>query len=228
MRVYRNFREAKNEIARDLNELGVEVFAGYQGMSHDKLDREAFTTKELQGYDYRVLVPTLTDLEPIQPWADAEWADRLSGIRGHPVNPGEAWKLRSDLWTPLLEEDGRFSYTYSERLAHSVPPVIFELYERPTSRQAYASVWDPRLDGFMMGTRRVPCSLGYHFMLRNGALDVTYTMRSSDFATHFDNDLWLALKLQTFVAEKINQPVGTLTHVVHSLHTYAKNVAGIF
>lgn len=235
MRVYSDFRQAKNEIARDLNELGVEVFAGYQGMDHSQLDREAFTTKELQGYDYRVVTPRFVDLEPVQPWADAEWEERLSGCRGAPTNPGEAWKLRPDVWTPLLEvpefgvpEQARFSYTYSERFADSVAPAIFELYERPTSRQAYVSVWNPKLDGPNVGHRRVPCSLGYHFMVRQGALHVTYTMRSSDFGTHFDNDLYLGLKLQHFVAERIDQPVGSFTHVVHSLHTYAKNVAGIF
>lgn len=237
MRIYRDFQQAKNEIRRDLNELGVTVFAGYQGMDHSELDREAFTTKELQGYDYRVAVPRLEDLEPIQPWADAEWEERLSGIRGNSVNPGKAWKLRPAVWEPLLEtpkfgslahENRQFSYTYSERLAESVPPAIFELYERPTSRQAYVSVWNPVLDGPNVGTRRVPCSLGYHFMVRQGALHVTYTMRSSDFNTHFDNDLYLALKLLIFVADKIDQPVGSLTHVVHSLHTYARNVAGIF
>lgn len=233
MRVYSTFRQAKNEIARDLNELGVKVFAGYQGMDHSKLDREAFTTMELQGYDYRVVRPRLEDLEPVQPWADAEWEERLSGIRGNPVNPGEAWKLRPDVWTPLLEPGTekirpQFSYTYSQRFAESVPPAIFELFERPTSRQAYVSVWDPKLDGPNVGTRRVPCSLGYHFMVRQGALHMTYTMRSSDFSTHFDNDLYLAMKLLAFFCERIDQPMGTMTHVVYSLHTYAKNVAGIF
>lgn len=230
MRLYSNFKQAKNEIARDLNELGVTVFAGYQGMDHAALNREAFTTKELQGYDYRVVRPRFEDLNPTQPWADAEWEERLSGIRGAPVNPGEAWKLRPEVWKPLLEdgEDPQFSYTYSERLAESAAAAIFELYERPTSRQAYVPIWDARLDSPNVGKRRVPCSLGYHFMVRQGALHVTYTMRSSDFATHFDNDLYLALKLQRYVADRIVQPVGSFTHVVHSLHTYAKNVAGVF
>lgn len=235
MRVYSDFRQAKNEIRRDLNELGVEVFAGYQGMAHDALDREAFTTKELQGYDYRVVQPRLRDLDPTQPWATAEWEERLSGCRGAPVNPGEAWKLRPEVWEPLLEpgdpelgDDEHFSYTYSERFAESVAQAIFELYERPTSRQAYVAVWNPQLDGPNVGHRRVPCSIGYHFMVRQGQLHMTYTMRSSDLATHFDNDCWLALMLQLFVAERINQPVGSFTHVISSLHTYAQNVAGIF
>lgn len=235
MRVYSTFKQAKNEIGRDLNELGVEVFAGYQGMDHSKLDREAFTTKELRGYDYHVIKPRVEDLDPVQPWADAEWEERLWGCRGNPVNPGEAWKLRPDVWTPLLESDpshpgvpDRFSYTYSERLAVSFGPAVFEMSEHPTSRQAYISIWDPAKDGRNMGHRRVPCSLGYHFMYRQGAVHVVYTMRSSDFATHFDNDLYLAMRLLQYFCDRIDQPVGTFTHVIYSLHTYAKNVAGIF
>lgn len=228
MRIYSDFRQAKNEIARDLNELGVTVFAGYQGMDYSKLDREAFTTKELQDYDYRVVTPRFEDLDPVQPWADAEWEERLSGCRATPINPGEAWKLRPEVWSPLLEADGRFSYTYSERLAESFTPVFWELFDHPTSRQAYVAIWNPQLDAPNVGHRRVPCTLGYHFMLRQGVLHMTYTMRSSDFATHFDNDLYLALKLQHYTAERLAQPVGSFTHVVYSLHTYAKNVAGIF
>lgn len=231
MRVYSDFRQAKNEIARDLNELGVEVFAGYQGMDHAKLDKEVFTTKELQGYDYRVVRPRVEDLDPVQPWADAEWEERLSGCLGAPVNPGEAWKLRSDVWEPLLEERGGqsvFSYTYSERLAVSFGPATFEMFDHTTTRQAYVPIWDPAKDARNMGKHRVPCSLGYHFMYRQGAVHLTYTMRSSDFATHFDNDLYLAMKLLTYFCDRVNQPVGTFTHVVYSLHTYARNVARIF
>lgn len=228
MRVFTDFMDAKNEIRRDLNELGTTVFAGYQGMDHAVLDRDKFTTKELTNYGYVVTRPFVSHLQPIQPWADAEWEERLSGCRGAPVNPGEAWQLRSDVWSPLLEDNGKFSYTYSERLAASVGPAIFELYEHPTSRQAYVSVWDPRLDGPNLGRRRVPCTLGYHFMLRGGALHVTYYMRSSDFGTHFDNDIYLALKLAAFIADRIDQPLGSFTHIINSLHVYAADVAGVF
>lgn len=228
MRVYGDFRAAKNEIARDLNELGVSVFAGYQSKNIEDLDRDKLTTKELENYGYVVVTPRDSDLEPVQPWADAEWSERLTGIRGYPVNPGKAWRLRQEVWGPLLEADGRFSYTYSQRLWPSVADVVFALSANGNSRQAYVSIWDTMVDSNRLGVRRVPCSLGYHFMLRNGALDMTYTMRSSDFATHFDNDCWLALQLQAYVAERLDQPIGSFTHFINSLHTYAANVAGVF
>lgn len=226
VRVYQNFKEAKNEIKRDLNELGTEVFAGYQSK---QVDREAFTTKELQNYDYRVLQPRLVDLEPPVPeWVDAEWCERLEGIEGRPVNPGEAYKLRRELWDDLMEGD-RFAYTYSERFALAeVPLMIRKFRQNLESRQIYVSIWFPDVDVQNIGVKRVPCTLGYHFMLRNGRLDITYYMRSSDFSTHFDNDCFLAIRLQEYVAWKLEVPLGNFTHVINSLHVYAKDVAGTF
>lgn len=226
MRLYRDFKAAKNEIARDLNELGVRVKAGYQSK---KVDLDEFETTELQNYDYRVVRPRLEDLDPIQPWAEWEWSDRLRGIYGEATNPGSAWTKRKNLWDPLREGDGKFSYTYSERLKRACVPIMLnELRKHPQSRQVYISIWDPYIDGPRLGYRRVPCSLGYQLMLRDGAIHLSYHMRSSDFATHFDNDLWLALMLQRWFATELDQPIGSFTHVLGSLHTYTKNVEGVF
>jgi len=225
VRVYRDFREAKNEIRRDLAELGTRVVAGYQ--SKKLINPDELATKELTGYDYRVLMPVSDELDPVQPWAKGEWQERLLGIHGEPVNPGKAWTLRPEIWTPLLEGDGKFSYTYSERMV-VVPEIIAGLKRNPASRQAWLSIWDPAIDTPRLGDRRVPCTLGYQFLYRKGALDIEYHMRSSDFATHFDNDIWLACMLQQYVANAIEQPVGQFVHVLGSLHMYENELRGIF
>ncbi len=36
-------------------------------------------------------------------WADAEFQERISP---NDINPGEAWKLRKDLWEQFLDEKG--------------------------------------------------------------------------------------------------------------------------
>jgi len=237
MRSFRNFIDAKNEITRDLNELGISVFAGYQSKEVSEADVEKLTTKELRDYDYIVLQPNPLDLRPTQPWADAEWAERRKGINGNPLNPGRAWKLRPDVWEPLLEDvsirpgeiEQRFSYTYAARLAvNDIPHMLTEMRKHPTSRQIYISIWNPQLDSQRVGRRRVPCTLGYQIMYRNGKIDIAYHMRSSDFATHFDNDIWLALQLQQFFATALDQPIGTFTHKIGSLHVYASEVSHAF
>ena len=81
MRVFKNFEQARNEIRRDLNELGIEVFAGYQSKALEDLDRAEFTTKELQNYGFIVIQPKQEDLvEHHLTWCPAEWEERLQGI----------------------------------------------------------------------------------------------------------------------------------------------------
>jgi thymidylate synthase len=236
VRVYSTFKEAKNEIARDLNELGREVFAGYQSKDLSTLPA-SMKTKELTDYDYIVLKPDFGDLNPTQPWADREWRERLAGILGRPLNPGHAWEARKDVWEPLLEqraddpqreENRAFSYTYSERLALANVPNAVEAFEANVfSRQVWIPIWNP-IDNDRLGKRRVPCTLGYQLTVRRGEMNIAYHMRSSDFSTHFDNDIWLAMQLQKYIADEIAVPVGTFTHKLGSLHVYAADVAHVF
>lgn len=263
MRIYRDYAQARNEIERDLAELGRKVFAGYQSMTIDEERREDLTTMELTNYDYRIIRPREEDLEPFIPdqlWLDAEWLDRVEGIHGRPVNPGDSWLHRRSLWEPLLEKieltpveiDGvkmmqhrsepvrKFSYTYSERLSRSLQvfKALEALVQNPHTRQAYVAIWDPMVDSERLGKRRVPCSVGYQITIRDNALHMTYLMRSNDFHTHWANDLALAQRLMEWFHGQLNlyydandQPgidLGSMTHVVGSLHVYAKDVAHVF
>lgn len=63
----------------------------------------------------------------------------------------------------------------------------------------------------------------YQFMVRDGKLDVIYVMRSSDFATHFQNDIWLADELRRYIASQLNLPIGKFIMFVSSLHIYKKD-----
>lgn len=229
MRIYKSFPEAKNEIARDLNELGLDVHTDtYQ----DKFigDKPEFATKELPNYLYMVLDPDFTQVEGIHSeWVEQEWQDRLIGS----LNPGNAWKTRPEVWEQFLEKDerghNRFSYTYSERMGGKhIQHIIEELKRHSQSRQLYLSVWKQNTDEERLGNRRVPCSLGYHFLYRQEKLHITYSMRSCDFVTHYPNDICLAAILLHHVAEKAKLEVGTFTHFVGSLHVFAKDVEGVF
>lgn len=252
MRIFENFPEAFGEIARDLREMGIHV------KNKKMQDKEgAFHTYELCNYGYTVLNPDFAHLEPTQPWAEVEWEDRLSGIENHPSNPGEAVDLREDdhmIWADYLEIGGRplpygvtidsliksqphlandpaiFAYTYSERFAinQQVWRIIRELRENPDSRQLYVSLWDPHHDCERLGVRRVPCSLGWHFLFRNERLHVTYFMRSCDFVTHFQNDVWLTLKLLHYVAENAGFKPGRFSQFINSFHVYEKDVKDVF
>lgn len=228
MRFFKDFIQMQSEVVRDLAELSVRVHTmTYQ----DKYigDDESMATREAQDMIYRVTSPDLADLDPSQPWADAEFDERTQAYRegGKGLNPGEAWKLRPEVWTEFLESDGRFSYTYSERLAETLEMVIEELRQRNMSRQLFIPIWQPE-DAYKLADRRVPCSLGYWLNYRQEQLNITYLQRSSDFFTHFTNDVYLARKLQEFIAAEVGLEPGHFTHWLGSIHVFEKDVAHVF
>lgn len=228
MRMYLDIREALEEIKRDLKEMGIEVRTKTMQDKNIELI-STFFTLELQNYNYMVLNVDPTKVPGVsQPWADSEFLER---IRFKPVNPGEAWKSRTEIWEPLLEGGGKFSYTYGERLHlnYQLERIIGRIKEDPQSRQLWLSIWSPDIDPSNMGgKKRIPCSLGYNFQVREGKLNMHYLMRSCDFNTHLVNDIYLAQRLLLYVADKTNYPVGTFTHTIFSLHIYKKDVEGVF
>lgn len=237
-----NCGEAVNEIRRDLAEMGLDVHPhSYQNKI--VADDPNFATKELTNYVYSVVDPDLADLPNIDSdWVKAEAGERFSGKR---INPGEAYKLRYDVWKEFLVDDGsRFDYTYPERLNPSVPGslcnidqiqrVVDELANNPDSRQCFISIWNPLDITEMGGIRRIPCSLGYLVQVRGGKLQITYLQRSSDFATHFQNDVALSIALANCISARLKSkysldyPVGLFTHWIGSLHVYHKDIKTVF
>lgn len=226
MRIYTDFKIALNEIKRDLAEMGIDV---HPQTMQDKFvaNDEAFATKELQNYIYTVVdaCDSLSQLNPVQPWADYEFLERINGQQ---QNPGTAWRYRDEVWNEFLH-DGKFSYSYGERIGDQISTLANELMIHPDSRQIYLSIWNPELDPYRIGGKqRVPCSLGYLFQVRGGKLHITYFMRSCDFATHMQNDMYLATKLMKYMSDLIDVKPGNFTHFIGSLHIYKKDTEGVF
>jgi thymidylate synthase len=226
MRIYLNFPEAMGEIKRDLAEMGIKIHPmTYQDKDVSKDPN--FDTLELQNYVYTVVHPDTTGLKPTQPWADAEFDERIGHL---PVNPGTAWKLREEVWREFLCENGCFAYSYSERFSNfeQIARIIHRIKVDPDSRQLFLAVYDPHDIVNMGGVSRVPCTLGYQIQIREGLLHLTYLQRSADFVTHFANDVYLAVKMQEYLSKHSGYPVGRFTHVVLSLHMFRKDAAGVF
>lgn len=240
MRIYINAEEMIEETKRDLAEMGIVVRPATMQDKYIKGNPD-YETRELQNYSYCLLDAKSQDIPGvIQPWADAEFLERVTDpfLRApdgklsepHFPNPGKAWELRKEVWTEYLHE-GKMAYTYNELIWNNdqVTKVINRLKEDPDSRQLWISLWNPDKDpDFLGGVSRVPCSLGYGLQVRDGKLNLHYVMRSCDFATHFRNDVYLAIKFLEWVAEKTGYPVGSFTHTIFSLHVYNKDVEGVF
>lgn len=230
MRIYSNSFELMSEMGRELNSYGQIVKPKtYQNKVIE--GNEDFITKELICQQY-----CLTSLgDPVwlfvfshsKEWADAEFQERIdiSDI----TNPGKAWELRKDLWEQFLV-NGKFDYTYNERMV-ILPYTIQLLKSDSDTRKAVLPIFNGNGEDdtlYYHGNKRIPCSMYYDFLIRqNGkgekVLHICYHQRSSDFAQHFGNDVYLAWRLMEYVAQEVGVKPGYLYHTIDSLHIYKKD-----
>jgi hypothetical protein len=192
-----------------------------------------------------------TELKPNLPWAQEHFKERVDGIPLNPGNSYKIWPFYGND-SNVRTENKKFSHTYMERMwpkyagqspdtsgnidrtsLHSYPnsgirynlgdldSLINHLKKDPYSRQAYLPIWFPEDTGVEHGGR-VPCSLGYHFIIRNGFLHCNYYLRSCDYFRHLPDDLYLAIKLMKWVIQQTELDVkpGFLTTHITSLHIF--------
>lgn len=232
MRIYSNSFELMSEMGRELNSYGQTVKPKtYQNKVIE--GNEDFITKELICQQY--CLTSLGDsvwlfvFSHSKEWADAEFQERID--TSDIINPGKAWELRKDLWEQFLV-NGKFDYTYNERIIHVIKPLIRLLKDDNDTRKAVLPIFNGDMDGldtdWYDGNRRIPCSMYYDFLIRrNGkgerVLHICYHQRSSDFVTHFGNDVYLAWRLMEYVAKEVGVKPGYLYHTIDSLHSYKKD-----
>ena len=226
MRIYDDCYQLMSEMMRDVWEMGQTVAPNSYQNKIIKGDEE-FLTKEFQNYTY-----TLTSLkkekalffftgDSVKDWAKREFSERIAG--NDFKNPGEAWKTRPEVWTQFLNSNQEFDYTYNERIRASLDEILRELVLNPDTRQAWMPIFWPGDTEYLGGKRRIPCSLGYFFSVRDGQLNMTYIQRSADLVTHLGNDIYLAWQMMDYVARYIFVKPGFLTHMIFSLHAYKKD-----
>lgn len=246
MRIYSDCRELMSEMGRNLWEMGlINKPKSYQNKVVE--GNEDFITKELICEQYCLTSLKHEDFlftfSRDKEWAFAELDERIHDSS----NPGDAWRKRKDVWEQFLveqknfmtgEEEKVFDYTYPERIHYSFSNkggvsdnlihVIKELKKNPDTRQAIIPIYsldDPQWIG---GIKRVPCSMYYDFLIRDDGkggkqLNICYHQRSSDFVTHFGNDVWLAYKLMEYIAKDLGVKPGYLYHTIDSIHSYKKD-----
>ena len=136
-------------------------------------------------------------------WALVHHAERVSGI---PHNPPPSHKIWQGASESMSKRDAtKFSHSYPERFweDQSLGKLIDLLVKEPDTRQAYLPMYLQKdLDDSLAG-ERVPCSLGWHFIIRNNRLHVMYPMRSLDVAKHLGNDLFFINALTLFIIQRL-------------------------
>lgn len=221
--------------------------------SQDVSDKPEMDTKELNGVTYWVGVPDNAPRWAEMTRANIPWAEDhfLERVGGEPLNPppSEQWWPFAQQGNKEHKEGEKFSHTYPERIWPKwagIPPanygsvfyklpgiryhagdlsdVIALLTKSPATRQAYLPIWFPEDTGNVSNVR-VPCSIGYHFLLRNGRMDCYYTLRSCDFLRHWADDVYMAGRLLQHVVGKlqangITASAGSLHMTISSLHVF--------
>jgi hypothetical protein len=172
------------------------------------------------------LTPRLMrEIKPNLPWADAHFEERVSR---NPSNPGEEYK-NWPWWqgqyhaTASLADRTKFvfDHTYQERFwarydeegitrrgiryrYGDLDDVVKLLETHPYTRQATFPIFFPEDTGASFGGR-IPCTLHYHFLLRDNQLHMWYPIRSCDLVRHFRDDLYLACRLMLWVLEELRE-----------------------
>lgn len=82
--------------------------------------------------------------------------------------------------------------------------VLKLLSREPFTRQAYLPIFFPEDTGAVHGGR-IPCTLGYHFMLRDGQFHIHYSIRACDALRHFRNDIYLTVRLLYYVLDYLKR-----------------------
>ena len=240
MRIFSEFGEMMDEVERELFEMGINNQP--QTMQDLQVGNDSsYLTKELPGYSYALsgralkdtsiveLLGKVSDEERanIQRYIFAEIQDRLSIEH---QNPGRSWMFREHVWKKFLHE-GKFSYTYNERMKSQLGRIVDELKRNPGTRQAVITLYDKHKDlKNLGGVARIPCSMHYQFLLREynqiKRLYLFYTMRSCDYYTHFPIDVALAVLMLRAVADEVDAIPYVFTHFIGSLHAYKKDFEG--
>lgn len=164
------------------------------------------------------------ELQPHTPWVDDHFIERVCGA---PINPGYTWERWpwANSAANFRDSKGRFEVNYMERfwaggIFEDTPvegqssaltgirgrpygdldTIVKLMVKEPQTRQAYLPIYFPEDTG---AGGRVPCSLGYHWMMRNRRLHVHYPIRSCDFYRHFQDDVYLAVRLTMWLRDRL-------------------------
>lgn len=261
--IYGNFKDAIKASVRRLVDAGVEVHPNnWQSMDvsqrKEALMKEllAVQFQVAMSSDLEVL---RDEIKPNLPWADKHF--ELERVSREPINPGVTWEIWP--WANSahqFKQSGQFDHSYAERYwpkfagytvdghidtsygpgdgRHGVrdpvgdlDDIVTRLHQDPTTRQAVLSVWHPE-DASPSG-RRVPCSLSYQFIVRNGYLHVLYSIRSCDAYRHFRDDLYLTARLALWVLLELrkkdaswdNVSLGLFTITIGSFHCFVNDIS---
>lgn len=115
-----------------------------------------------------------------------------------------------------------FSSSYGWKIMNQLTIVFSELIKNRDSRRAYINILHPEDDVIRITktTHEYPCTIGLHFMIRDGALHLVVNMRSNNCFSVMPYDVYNFTCLQMYLADKLEIPYGYYHHQMNSAHIY--------
>lgn len=166
--------------------------------------------------------------------------ERLCSFRhggSHPVYPyveGLWMLLGEDSPTRLIHYNrfasqfvnpntGLLDGAYGPRLAPQMLKVYELLKKDSLSRRAVINIYNWQQDS-NINSLDVPCTIMFHFLKRDGRLNLNVYIRSNDLIKGFPNDTCEFQWFQEILAGWLGCEVGTYTHIAGSMHIYEKDL----
>ena len=136
----------------------------------------------------------------------------------------------------IYGSDAVFEYDYHGRLfdwgcglemngeihQDQIQYIIDKLAANPESRRALAITWCPPVDESL---NDCPCLQLVQCVVRNGKLDMKIIFRSNDMLSAAGSNMYALVCLQKHIADALNLPVGTYTHISLVPHVYFRRDA---
>ena len=115
--------------------------------------------------------------------------------------------------------DGMLQGSYGPQILEQIRYVYETLLNDKDSRQAVISLWRPN----PRQAKDIPCTLIFHFMIRDGKLNMYITMRSNDVIWGQNYDIPSFSLILLAVAGMLRIKPGTLHLTANSLHLYERH-----
>lgn len=154
---------------------------------------------------------------------------RWAGLIDQPTETPAEYDCRMDQYGPFHPHEGIY-HPYGD-----LNSVVAQLVREPLTRQAILPVFFPEDTGARHGGR-VPCSLLYQFLVRDGRMDITYMLRSCDLMRHFRDDIYLTVRLLLWVLGECRKRSvswdgvgpGQFNMMITSLHVFRNDYRQMF
>jgi thymidylate synthase len=235
MRVFNDVITMVEEIRRDISKSPIMISSRVQG---DKREQKAH---EAMNYSYSIPANTMPGDHHELAVIGSQYFDSWSSVpkmvawlvleyhkRFHPLDKTSRYSEPSEDSHPILSslpEGGHYGYTYRERMIGMLASMESVLSKDLYSRRAYWPIFEQRDSHRASDYTRIPCTLGYHFAVREipavgPQLHITINQRSGDFNKFWLSDLWFGHCAQKLLAERLSVACGIIHHHIISFHAF--------